>query len=147
MMPRPWRAGLETNDRYGQNVIASNLSFRRIHDFMADAGTTFASLDREFRNQPTQEECLALCQQVFEGERFTASRWVIDGKGLGRVIVRNEQGAYLNKYHRYLEQKLNGDTIEAGGGEAATHTSSLEGQQPHSYILEAQESSWPCAVM
>jgi len=165
MMPR--RAGpqqlrhpLPAEDSYGQNVLASNLSFRRIHDFMVEAGTVFASLDREFPFQPTEKECLEYCRGAFAGERFVASRWVIDGRGLGRVIVRNGDGDYLNKYHRYLEHKLDregglegevpeGQQKPVEGDLVMDAEAAMESQRAignAAYILDAPVRGWGCAI-
>jgi len=94
---------------------ASNLTFRRILDFMTEHGTSFSKLDQQFRHQPTEMDCLRYSRNAFLAQgsvRDAASRWTIDGTGKNRLIVRQQQGRYLNKYHKYLEQKMKTDIID-----------------------------------
>ncbi|KAJ1462273.1 hypothetical protein M885DRAFT_506446 [Pelagophyceae sp. CCMP2097] len=87
--------------------VASNLSFLRIADFLTEVGTRL-NLAASFAYQPSAADCLNIYRAALEQEAPTR-RTLHDGRGLGRVIVRNRDGQYLNQHHEKLERALERD--------------------------------------
>uniref|UniRef100_A0A7S3NP58 Uncharacterized protein n=1 Tax=Aureoumbra lagunensis TaxID=44058 RepID=A0A7S3NP58_9STRA len=87
---------------------ASNLSFRRIVDFLEKVGTKLA-LEPYFSYQPSKFDILNICRNALESLEPT-TRKLHDGLQRGRVIVRRSSGKFLNKYHEHLENQLSSDS-------------------------------------
>ena len=99
----------------GERFAASNLSFRRILEFMTEIGTAFERLE-VFAHQPSEAECLEHCRVALRN-RWPQHRAAHSFEG-GRAVVRHPNGRYLNKYHERLEDALGGGGGGGGGGGA-----------------------------
>jgi len=93
-----------------QYVAASNLSFRRILDFLTLEGIKF---DFQYGVYiPTPQDCIDICRKElqFNGDS-PSSRITHDKTGKHRKIVRHYKSEgiiWLNKQHKQLEERLKG---------------------------------------
>jgi len=87
---------------------ASNLSFRRILDYLKSEG-----IELEFPRMiyvPTEQHCLEICHSELRRKVTTTSRITHDMTGMKRKIIRRSETEgcrWLNKHHQQLNETSN----------------------------------------
>mmetsp|Transcript_831 Transcript_831/g.996 ORF Transcript_831/g.996 Transcript_831/m.996 type:complete len:340 (+) Transcript_831:64-1083(+) len=91
------------------HTIASNLSFRRIVDYLESEGIELIFPDGIY--QPTREHCLEICRNEVKKDAPKSIRITHDKTGMNRKIVRQcneeQKHEWLNKQHRQLYIAMN----------------------------------------
>jgi len=116
------------------SALASNLSFRRIADWLTERGVNLRFSSSVA--QPSKQECAAICRAAL-CVSWSTQRSLHDATRRGRTIARHASGAsFLNKHHERLEREIATDAAGGGGAGPGAFDSSGKPGARHRYLLE-----------